>query len=128
MFGINGGEFIVLALLALAVIGPERLPKYAAQLAGLVREARKFAVDARAQVREELGPDFDDVDWRKLDPRQYDPRRIVRDALSDAWEDDDPAEPVKPAARPGEGPGGRARRPGTAPRHDGPAPFDSEAT
>jgi sec-independent protein translocase protein TatB len=29
-----------------------------------------------------LGPEFDEVDWKKLDPRQYDPRRIVRDALS----------------------------------------------
>lgn len=128
MLGINGGEFIVLALLALAVIGPERLPQYASQLAGFVREARRFAVDARAQVREELGPDFDDVDWRKLDPRQYDPRRIVRDALSEAFDDDEPDEPVKRATRPGQGPGGRARRPGTRPLGDGPAPFDPEAT
>ena len=30
-----------------------------------------------------MGPDFDDVDWRTLDPRQYDPRRIIREALLD---------------------------------------------
>ncbi|MGL5860798.1 MAG: hypothetical protein ACRCY9_06050, partial [Phycicoccus sp.] len=32
--------------------------------------------------------DFDDVDWQALDPRRYDPRRIVREALLDG--DDDP--------------------------------------
>jgi sec-independent protein translocase protein TatB len=30
-----------------------------------------------------MGPEFDDVEWQKLDPRQYDPRRIIRDALLD---------------------------------------------
>ena len=30
-----------------------------------------------------MGADFDDVDWRTLDPRQYDPRRIIREALLD---------------------------------------------
>ena len=30
-----------------------------------------------------MGPEFDEVDWTKLDPRQYDPRRIVREALLD---------------------------------------------
>lgn len=34
-------------------------------------------------MREELGPDFDDMDWKKLDPRQYDPRRIIREALQE---------------------------------------------
>jgi sec-independent protein translocase protein TatB len=90
VFGINGGELIVLLLVALVVLGPERLPQYAEQLAHLVRSARRFAKGAQAQMREELGPEFDDIDWQKLDPRQYDPRRIVRDALSDVW-DDEPA-------------------------------------
>src|SRR5512142_1298106 len=49
-----------------------------------------MAQGAQEKVREELGPDFDDVDWRKLDPRQYDPRRIVREALADAVDLDDP--------------------------------------
>ena len=88
MFDINGGEFIILIVVALVVLGPERLPQYAAQLGRLVREARTFALRAREQVREELGEEFDDVDWKALDPRRYDPRRIVREALLDG--DDDP--------------------------------------
>ncbi len=90
MFGISGTEFIVLLVVAAIVLGPERLPHYAQQLGRLVRELRRMAQGASEQVRAELGPEFDDIDWRKLDPRQYDPRRIVREALSDAWDPDDP--------------------------------------
>jgi sec-independent protein translocase protein TatB len=90
VFGINGSEFIVLLVVAAVVLGPERLPQYAQQLARLVRELRRMAQGASAQMREELGPEYDDIDWRKLDPRQYDPRRIVREALSDSLDPDDP--------------------------------------
>ena len=90
MFGINPAEFIVLLAVAAVVLGPERLPEYAQGLARMVRELRRMAQGASKQVREEIGPEFDEIDWQKLDPRQYDPRRIVRDALSDAWDPDDP--------------------------------------
>ncbi len=85
---INGGELLVLGAVAIVVLGPERLPTYAAQLGTWAREARTFARNAREQVRSEMGEDFDDIDWQALDPRRYDPRRIVRDALLD--DDDDP--------------------------------------
>lgn len=90
MFGINPSEFVVLLAVAAVVLGPERLPEYAQQLARLIRELRRMAQGAQAQVRQELGPEFEDVDWRKLDPRQYDPRRIVREALADDVDPDDP--------------------------------------
>ena len=90
MFGISSGEFVVLLVVAAVVLGPERLPHYAQQLARLIRELRRMAQGATEQVRAELGPEFDEVDWRKLDPRQYDPRRIVREALSDSLDPDDP--------------------------------------
>ena len=89
MFGIQGGEFIVLLVVALLVIGPERLPEYSAKLAKLVRQLRGLADTAKVQLREQMGPDFDDVDWKQYDPRQYDPRRIVREALLDDGSHDD---------------------------------------
>lgn len=88
MLDINSGELLVLLLVGVIVLGPERLPQYAAQLARFVRQARSFARTARAQMRDELGEDFDDIDWQQLDPRRYDPRKIVRDALLD--DDDEP--------------------------------------
>jgi sec-independent protein translocase protein TatB len=74
-------KLLFIAVLALFLVGPEKLPDYAARLARFVRAARRMLDDAKDRVREELGPDFDEEEWRKLDPRQYDPRRIIRDAL-----------------------------------------------
>lgn len=83
MFGVDPQELIVLLVVAMVVIGPERLPQYAADFAKFIRQARDFAFKAREQVRSEMGEEFNDVDWQALDPRRYDPRRIVRDALRD---------------------------------------------
>ena len=83
MLDVNGWEFIALIVLAVVILGPERLPEYAAKLGRLVRQARAMAEGAKGQLREQMGPDFDDIDWRQYDPRQYDPRRIVREALLD---------------------------------------------
>jgi len=147
VFGINGYELIILAILAVAILGPERLPEYASQLARLVRELRRMATGAREQLREEVGPEIDEVDWRKLDPRQYDPRRIIKEALLDDVEDavrpatarsngsarqapvrtgaESPAAaaPVRTAAAPPP-PVQRIERLGSGER----APFDAEAT
>lgn len=83
MLDINGWEFILLAFIAVVVLGPERLPEYAAKLAKGIRQLREFANQARSQLKDEMGPEFDDVNWRAYDPRQYDPRKIVREALAD---------------------------------------------
>lgn len=88
MLGLSIDKIVVLLIVAVFVVGPERMPKYAAQLARLVRSLRSMAEGAKDRLRDEMGPDFDDVDWKKLDPRQYDPRRIIRSALLD----DPPAE------------------------------------
>jgi sec-independent protein translocase protein TatB len=78
VFGIDSEKLIILAVITALVLGPKRLPEYARKLAEWVRKFRAFADNAQAQLSEELG---EEVDWRKLDPRQYDPRRIIRDAL-----------------------------------------------
>ncbi|WP_369061124.1 twin-arginine translocase TatA/TatE family subunit [Kocuria rhizophila] len=88
MFGISGGEAIIILIVALVVIGPERVPEYAQKFKEMVKAVRSYATGATADLKESLGPEFADLDWRKLDPRQYDPRVIVREAL---LEDDDPA-------------------------------------
>lgn len=80
MFGINGGELLVLLVLVALVIGPERLPPYAQQLGRWTRDLRALIRDTKTRVGEEIGGD---LDWESFDPRQYDPRRIVRDALQD---------------------------------------------
>ena len=123
MFGINGWEFVIILVVAMLVIGPERLPTYAEQLGTMVRRGRDLLQNAKARVDDELGPEFSDVDWSKLDPRQYDPRRIVRDALLD----DSPSEYPRPAADGAVRNGMSATSAGPA-AEPGKAPYDDEAT
>jgi sec-independent protein translocase protein TatB len=82
-FGLTFDKLLIIGVIAVFLIGPDRLPGYAAQLGRLVRTLRGFADGAKDRMREEMGPEFDEVDWKKLDPRQYDPRRIIRQALLD---------------------------------------------
>ena len=140
MFGINGPEFLLLLLIGILVIGPQRLPEYTQKLANLVREVRRMASGAREQIKEEVGIDIDDVDWKKYDPRQYDPRRIIKEALLD--DDTKPVSPGAPssgtdstaaavagAVAAGESSLESRTRPLLERLPDGvPAPFDTEAT
>lgn len=80
-FGLTFEKLILIAFIAAMLIGPERLPRYAASARRLVERARAMARSAEGRVRDELGPEFTDTDWQRLDPRRFDPRRIVREAL-----------------------------------------------
>lgn len=82
-FGLTIEKLLLIGVIALFLIGPDRLPAYSAQFGRLIRQLRDMASGAKDRMREELGPDFDDMDWKKLDPRQYDPRRIIREALQE---------------------------------------------
>ena len=79
--GLTFDKLLLIGIVAVLIVGPERLPKAAETFARFVRRAGEYLRDTRSRMRDELGPEIDEVDWRKLDPRQYDPRRIIRDAL-----------------------------------------------
>nr|WP_263971909.1 twin-arginine translocase TatA/TatE family subunit [Arthrobacter sp. 147(2020)] len=137
---------MLLAVIAVMVLGPERLPEYAGQLGRLVKDLRRMATGAREQLRDEVGPELDEVDWRKLDPRQYDPRRIIKEALLDDVQE--AFKPVSGGAPGAAAPGAPASAKGGAVAPAGstrsrpmpsvassphlaagePAPFDLEAT
>lgn len=112
MFGLSSEKILILGLIAVFILGPERLPGYAKSLANLVKSMRRMSENAKSQLKEELGDEYSEVDWRKLDPRQYDPRRIIREALNDELS-------VKKPARP---PAQSRLKAGEV------APFDSEST
>ncbi|MGL4340713.1 MAG: Sec-independent protein translocase TatB [Rhodoglobus sp.] len=114
-FGLTFDKLLIIGIIAIFLLGPDRLPYYASQLARLVRSARGMADGAKERMREEMGPDFDDIDWRKMDPRQYDPRRIIREALLD--------EQDAPVVRPP-----RSAAAGRGFLSEGRAPHDSEST
>ena len=123
IFGLTIEKLLLIGLVAALIIGPERLPRYAESLAQFTRRAREWVSTAKTRVKDEMGEDFDDVDWRTLDPRQYDPRRIIREALLD----DAPVQTVRTQAVAPVPPTTPVRSPFRGPG-DGPTPFDSEAT
>ena len=75
MFDIGFWEFAALAVIALFVFGPDRLPKAAAEAAKWLRDIRALAAQARTQVTETLGPEVADV--------AFDPKGAVRRAVVD---------------------------------------------
>jgi sec-independent protein translocase protein TatB len=124
VFGLTFEKLVIIGIIAVFVLGPERLPYYASQLARLVRTVRDMANGAKERMREEMGPDFDEVDWKKLDPRQYDPRRIIREALLD--ENDPTAAAAVPVVKPVTESAYAQRQ--RLEREGKPAPFDTEST
>jgi sec-independent protein translocase protein TatB len=90
VFQVGPFELVVLAIVGLLVLGPERLPGYAKQAAQVLRTLRELATGAQKQLRDELGPEFADVDLRNLNPRH-----VVRRAIFDDDFDFDELDPRK---------------------------------
>jgi sec-independent protein translocase protein TatB len=93
MFNIGWGEFLVLIVAGLLILGPERLPSAAAWLGRTVRQVREFANGAREQLRNELGPEFDELrapleDLRGFNPRGVTPRSALTRHLFDDLDGD----------------------------------------
>jgi sec-independent protein translocase protein TatB len=142
LFNIGPMEFMVLAVIGLIVLGPDRLPGLARDAARMLRTLRDMATGARQQLREELGPEFADVDLRSLNPRtavqravfgddvpdlrKYDPRRlnpgaVVRDAILG---ENEPQKPVSMTKEPPPASNGSRPRPRPRPR----VTYDDDAT
>ena len=77
MFGIGLAEMALIAFVAVIVFGPDRLPELAKQAGQMVRKARTFANAARDELREELGPEYADLELRDLDPRTIGRTHII---------------------------------------------------
>ncbi|OHV04207.1 Sec-independent protein translocase protein TatB [Mycobacterium talmoniae] len=125
---VGWGEMLVLVVVGLVILGPERLPGAIRWSANALRQARDYLSSATSQLREEIGPEFDDLrgplsELQKL--RGMTPRAALTKHLLDGDDSlftgsfDQPTAPppVSPAppARPEAPPGS-------------PAPFDTDAT
>jgi sec-independent protein translocase protein TatB len=81
MFNIGPMELVVLAIVGLVVLGPDRLPGLAKDAARMLKTLREMATGARTQLRDELGPEFADLDLRNLNPRTAIQRAVLGDDL-----------------------------------------------
>ena len=122
---IGWGEMLVLVVVGLVILGPERLPDAIRWTSNALRQARDYLSGATSSLREELGPEFDDLreplaELQKL--RGMSPRAALTKHLFDGDDSfltgkfDKPVEPpqeipeVKPEFQ------------------SGPTPFDRDAT
>jgi sec-independent protein translocase protein TatB len=58
---VGWGEMLVLLVVGLLVLGPERLPGAIRWTAGALRQARDYLSGVTNQLREDIGPEFDDL-------------------------------------------------------------------
>lgn len=98
MFGLTFEKLFLVAIIAGFVLGPQRLPGYAHRLGRAVRTLRNFVDSTRSTAEAEMGVPLRRSEWESLDLRQYDPRRIVADALreNDTPQENDTATPTDP--------------------------------
>jgi sec-independent protein translocase protein TatB len=84
-FDIGLGEVLGLAVLAMFLVGPERLPKVAGEAAKWVKKIRELANTATAELKENLGPGFED-----LQPKDLNPKTFVKKQISDMLDEENP--------------------------------------
>ncbi|HEV7849792.1 MAG TPA: Sec-independent protein translocase protein TatB [Mycobacterium sp.] len=129
---VGWGEMLVLLIAGLVILGPERLPGAIRWTSDAMRQARDYISGATKQLRDDLGPEFDDLreplsELQKL--RGMTPRAALTKHLLDGDDSiftgkfDDPQN--KPAVQPTP-----AEPAGPTPTPPKPlaTPFDSDAT
>lgn len=71
MFNIGGGEIIGLLLLGLILIGPDRMPSVAADAAKFLIKLKNIAQNATNELKENLGPGYEDLQVKDLHPKAF---------------------------------------------------------
>ena len=71
MFNIGAGEWLLLAVLGIILVGPDRLPHVASDAAKYVRKFKELTSKATEELRENLGPGFEDLNVSDLNPKKF---------------------------------------------------------
>ncbi|MGW4384347.1 sec-independent translocase [Kitasatospora sp. NPDC004531] len=80
MFGDIGGlEVLTIAVLAIVIFGPDKLPKLIQDTMGFIRKIRSFADNAKEDIRSELGPEFQNFDFEDLNPKTFVRKQLLGD-------------------------------------------------
>jgi sec-independent protein translocase protein TatB len=83
VFDLSITKILVLAVLALVIFGPKELPKLAAQAGRALRDLRRIAEGAKADLREGLGPEFQDFDFEDLNPRRFVTKHLLEEPAAE---------------------------------------------
>ena len=82
-FDLSFTKLLILAVIALVVFGPDRLPGLASQAGRLLRELRKMAEGARTELQDQLGPEFSQFDLNDLNPKHFVRKHLLDDLNGD---------------------------------------------
>lgn len=99
MFGLSWGQIAIILLVAVFVLGPERIPTAVTWVMTTLRKARTMAAGAQAELRREIGPELDELrrqvadlqslkeiqelrDLRDLSPKRLIGKNILGDEFS----------------------------------------------
>ncbi|CAN2242642.1 sec-independent translocase [Candidatus Planktophila versatilis] len=93
-FDFGAGEVIGLALLAMILLGPDKLPQFAVDAAKMVKKIKNFASTATNELKENLGPGFED-----LQPSDLRPKTFIKKQLANALEEDSNPKKLKTKAQ-----------------------------
>ncbi|WP_392963249.1 sec-independent translocase [Streptomyces sp. LN245] len=74
-------ELVTLIVLAVLVFGPEKLPKMIQDVTRTIRKIREFSESAKADIRDELGPEFKDFEFEDLNPKTFIRKQLDNDEL-----------------------------------------------
>ncbi|MEV0783835.1 sec-independent translocase [Streptomyces sp. NPDC050423] len=101
-------EVVTLAVLAVLLFGPDKLPGLIQNVSAFIRKYREFSENAQQEIRSELGPEFKDFDFEDLNPRTFVRKHVldgdglgldeIRDALDPRQELTEVANAVRGAA------------------------------
>jgi sec-independent protein translocase protein TatB len=103
LFGVGPAELIVILVIALVFVGPERLPKLAADIARTIREIRKYTGAIAAEFNEVI-QDFeketagDRSEWKEIGQGLTEASKSVTEAIRGARSDASAALTLPPAA------------------------------
>ena len=87
-FDFGAGEILGLAVLAIILVGPERLPNLAVDAAKFIKKIRAMSQNVTADLRQNLGPGFED-----LQPSDLNPKKFIKKQISNALEEDTEVKP-----------------------------------
>ncbi len=128
---VGWGEMLILVIAGLVILGPERLPGAIRWTSTALRQARDYISGATNQLREDLGPEFDDLreplgELNKL--RGMSPRAALTKHLLDGDDSILTGRFDKPVSSPAPTPQMAPPAAGAAPQPPAVTPFDTDAT
>jgi sec-independent protein translocase protein TatB len=82
VFDLSITKLLFLAVIALVIFGPNELPRIARQAGRALRDLRQIAEGAKADLREGLGPEFQDFDFDDLNPRRFVQKHLFEDPVT----------------------------------------------